>query len=105
MARAQRLTEQVQSMSLRIKQLETALSNAPNGSLALAALESDPVSEGSLQVCEPNAAEYEGEVDTVSKSMGSLAINSEGKGQYYGASAGPEVRSRLPDLSPSPLMR
>jgi len=99
MARAQRLTEQVKTMSSRIKQLETALANAENGSLALAALGDGPDSQGSLQDCEPN--EYEGELDGVSKSMGSLAINSEGKAQYYGATAGPEVRSLSPDLSPS----
>ncbi len=97
MARAQRLTEQVQSMSARIRLLETALANAQNGSLALAALENGPNSQGSLQDHDPNAVEYERELDTVSKSMGSLAINSEGKAQYYGASAGPEVRSRSPD--------
>jgi hypothetical protein len=95
MARAQKLKEQVQTMSARIKQLETALANVQNGSV---------VSQGLLQDGEPNAVEYEGELDGVSESMGSLAINSEGRGQYYGASAGPEVRSRSPDLVSDPLM-
>jgi hypothetical protein len=36
--------------------------------------------------------------------MGSLAINSEGKTQYYGASAGAEVRSRFPDPASKLLM-
>jgi hypothetical protein len=94
MARAQKLKDQVQTMSARIKQLETTLANVQNGSLSLAALENGSVSQGSLQDCEPD--EYEKELDDVSKSMGSLAINSEGKAQYYGASAGPEVRSRSP---------
>jgi hypothetical protein len=97
MARAQRLTEQVKIMSARIKQLEAA---AENGSLPLAALGEGPDSKDSLQDSEPNAVEYEGELDSVSKSMGSLAINSEGKAQYYGATAGPEVRFLSPDLSP-----
>jgi TolA-binding protein len=96
MARAQKLKEQVQTMSGRIKQLETALANVQNGSLSLAALENVSVSD-SLQDREPDAVEYERELDDVSRSMGSLAINSEGKAQYYGASAGPEVRSRSPD--------
>jgi hypothetical protein len=85
-------------MAARIKQLETALANAENGPLALAALDDG---QGSLQDCEPNAVEYEGELDRVSKFMGSLAITSEGKGHYYGATAGPEVRASSIDLSPS----
>jgi hypothetical protein len=97
MDRAQKLKEQVQTMSARIKQLETALANLPNGSLSLAALENVSVPPDSLQDCEPGVVEYEKELDGVSKSMGSLAINSEGKTQYYGASAGAEVRSRFPD--------
>lgn len=92
MARTQRLQEQVQTMSARIKQLETALANVQNGSL-----ENGSISQGSLQDREPDAVEYERELGSVSKSMGSLAINSEGKAQYYGASAGPEVRSRSSD--------
>lgn len=98
MARAQRLTEQVKTMAARIKQLETALANAENGPLALAALDDE---QGSLQDCEPDAVEYEGELDRVSKFMGSLAITSEGQGHYYGATAGPEVRASFLDLSPS----
>jgi hypothetical protein len=101
MARAQRLTEQVKAMSTRIKQLEAVLNSAENGSLALAALGDGPDSQGSLQDSEPNAVEYEGELDSMAKSMGSLAINSEGKAQYYGATAGPEVRFLSPDLSSS----
>ena len=93
MARAQSLKEQVQTMSDRIKLLETALANVQNGSQSLAALENGCVSQGSLQDREPDGVE----LDDVSKSMGSLAINREGKAQYYGASAGPEVRSRSPD--------
>jgi hypothetical protein len=97
MDRAQRLKEQVQTMSARIKQLETALANVQNGSLSLAALENRSDSQDSSQDCEPDPVEYERELDCVSRSVGSLAINSEGKAQYYGASAGAEVRSRFPD--------
>lgn len=91
MARAQSLKEQVQTMSARIKQLETALANAQNGSQSLAALENGCVSQGSLQDREPDGVE----LDDVSKCMGSLAINSGGKAQYYGASAGPEFLQHL----------
>jgi hypothetical protein len=100
MARAQMLTEQVKTMAARIKQLETALASAENGPMALAALGDG---QDSLQDCEPNVVEYEGELDRVSKFMGSLAITSEGKGHYYGATAGPEVRSLFPDR-PSKLL-
>jgi hypothetical protein len=101
MARAQRLAEQVKTMSARIKHLEAALAKAENGSLALAALGDGPDSRASSQDCEPTDVEYEGELDSVSKSLGSLAINSEGKAQYYGATVGAEVRSLSPVLSPS----
>jgi hypothetical protein len=77
-------------MSARIKELETALANAQNGS---STLEDGSVSKG----CKPDPVEYDKELEGVSESMGSLAINSEGRAQYYGASAGPEVRSRSPD--------
>lgn len=79
-------------MAARIKQLELALANAENGPLALAALGD---SQASLQDAEPNDVEYEGdfgEDDSVSKLMGSLAVNSEGQAHYYGATAGAEVR-------------
>ena len=92
MARAQSLKEQVQTMSDRIKELKTALANVQNGTQALAALECGATCHGSLQDREPDGVEP----DDVSKRMGTLAINSEGKTQYYGASAGPEVRSRSP---------
>jgi len=78
-------------MSARIKQLETALTNVQNGPVTL---ENLSVTQGGR---EPDAVEYERELDGASESLGSLAINSEGKAQYYGASAGPEVRSRSPD--------
>ena len=100
MDRAQRLKEQVQTMSARIKQLESALANVQNGSLSLAALENGSDSQDSSQDLEPDPVEYERELDCVSRSVGSLAINSEGKAQYYGASAGAEVR--LVFLTPSP---
>jgi hypothetical protein len=104
MARAQKLKEQVQTMSTRIKELETTLANVQNGSLSPSALKNGSVSQGSLQACELDAVEYERELDKVSGSMGSLAINSEGKAQYYGASAGPEVRYRSPNTVSKLLM-
>ena len=102
MAHAQRLTEQVKTMSARIKQLETALADAQIGPLPLAALEDGPaVSQHSLQDGDPVDVKYEGDTDSVSKSLGSLAIDEEGKTQYYGETAGAEVRRPSLDQYPS----
>jgi hypothetical protein len=103
MAHAQRLTQQVKDMSTRIKQLETALSHAQKGSLPISALGDDTVSQRLLQNSETNL-EYEGDIDDVSKSLGSLAIDGEGKAQYYGETAGAEVLSLLVDLLTVSLM-
>ena len=102
MAHAQRLTEQVKTMSARIKQLETALADARIGPLPLAALEDRPaVSQRFLQDGDPVDVKYEGDVDSMSKSLGSLAIDGEGKAQYYGETAGAEVRRLSLDHCPS----
>ncbi len=92
MAHAQRLTEQVKTMSARIKQLETALANAQNGPLPLPDFGDDSLSQDSLQDSESSKVKYEGDVESVSKSLGSLAIDGEGKAQYYGETAGAEVQ-------------
>ena len=93
MAHAQRLTEQVKTMSARIKQLEAALADAQIGPLPLAALGDEPtVSRRSSQDGEPIDVKHEGDMDTMSKGLGSLAIDGEGKAQYYGETAGAEVR-------------
>jgi hypothetical protein len=99
MAHAQRLTEQVKAMSIRIKQLETALAHAQNGSLR-----DDSDSQRLLQDREPTDLEYEGDMDGVSKNLGSLAIDGEGKTQYYGETAGAEVLSLPLDLPVSTLL-
>lgn len=93
MAHAQKLTEQVKTMSARIKQLETALAHAQNGSLPLPAFEDDSLSQVPLQDSESGKVKYEGDMESVSKSLGSLAIDGEGKAQYYGETAGVEVQS------------
>ena len=96
MAHAQRLTEQVKTMSARIKQLEAALADAQIGPLPLAALGDEPaVSRRSSQEGESIDVKHEGDMDTMSKGLGSLAIDGEGKAQYYGETAGAEVRLRF----------
>ena len=93
MAHAQRLTEQVKTMSARIKQLETALAHAQNGSLPLPTFGDDSLSQVPLQDSDSGEVKYEGDVDGMSKCLGSLAIDGEGKSQYYGETAGAEVQS------------
>jgi len=97
MAHAQRLTEQVKTMSARIKQLEAALADAQIGPLPLAALgDEQAVSRRSSQDGELIDVKREGDMDNMSKGLGSLAIDGEGKAQYYGETAGAEVRFRPP---------
>ena len=90
MAHAQRLTEQVKTMSARIKQLETALAHAENGSLPHPAFGDDSLSQ---EDGESGNTKYEGDVESASKCLGSLAIDGEGKSQYYGETAGAEVHT------------
>jgi len=95
MAHAQRLTEQVKAMSARIKQLEASLADAQIGPLPFAALGDEPaVSRRSSQDGEWIDVKHEGDMDNMSKGLGSLAIDGEGKAQYYGETAGAEVRFR-----------
>ena len=104
MAHAQRLTEQVKTMSARIKQLEASLSDAQIGPLPFAALEDEPaVSQRSSQDGEWIDVKHEGDMENMSKGLGSLAIDGEGKAQYYGETAGAEVRFRSPFFSLSEL--
>lgn len=99
MAHAQKLTEQVKTMSARIKHLEAALAHAQNGSLPLPAFGDDSLSQDPLQDSESGQVKYEGDLEGVSKSLGSLAIDGEGKAQYYGETAGAEY---LQNLMPMP---
>ena len=97
MAHAQRLTEQVKTMSARIKQLEAALADAQIGPLPLAAFgDGQAVPQRLSQDGEPIDVKREGDMDNMSKGLGSLAIDGEGKAQYYGETAGAEVRFRSP---------
>jgi hypothetical protein len=98
MDHAQRLTEKVNAMSIRINQLETALAHAQNGPLPIPALEDDDISQRPLQENEHTDIGYKRDMDGVSKSLGSLAIGGEGKAQYYGETAGAEVLPPLLDL-------
>jgi hypothetical protein len=108
MDHAQKLTEQVNDMSIRIKQLETALSHAQNRSLPIPTLEDDNIPQRLLQLEENEHTDikYKKDMDGVSKSLGSLAIGGEGKAQYYGETAGAEVLSLPLDLpvSTSPIL-
>jgi len=92
MAHAERLATQVKTMSARIKELEAALTNAQQPPLPPG---KEPDSQLELQDSEQTGDKYERDLDSVSKNLGSLAIDVEGKAQYHGETAGAEVRSFL----------
>ncbi|KAI0305891.1 fungal-specific transcription factor domain-containing protein [Multifurca ochricompacta] len=86
-------------MSARIKQLEATLARAPHDSLPLSSNGDDTISQDPLKDAEPGDVKYESDLDSVSMSLGSLAIDGEGKAQYYGETAGAEFLQNLMPVS------
>ncbi|KAI0272482.1 hypothetical protein BC834DRAFT_966502 [Gloeopeniophorella convolvens] len=82
-------------MSARIKQLENALAQAQDGTLPDPSLGDESGSHDPLQDSDSPEVKFEGDLDSVSKSLGSLAIDGEGKAQYYGETAGAEFLQNL----------
>jgi hypothetical protein len=74
MAHADKLSEQVKTLTLKIQQLEAALSQAKDKAVL-----SETQASGDISV------------NDVSKAVGSLSIGSEGQARYHGESAGSEV--------------
>lgn len=94
MAHAQRLTEQVKSMTEKIKQLEQALEGAQNGSDSaklhpLLGKSSRLVSEDPPDI--HTLFDNDGQVREATDAMGSLSIGQYGQAKYHGESAGSEV--------------
>lgn len=75
MAHAEKLTDQVKSLTLKVQQLEAALAQAKD-----MAISSETQASGR-------------DINDVSKAIGSLSIGSEGQARYHGESAGSEVRA------------
>ena len=98
MAHAQRLTEQVKSMSEKIKQLEQALEGAQSSSehslLGTSArfVPDDPPDIHTL-------FDDEGQVREATEAMGSLSIGQYGQVKYHGESASSEVIILIPPHS------
>lgn len=74
MAHADKLNEQVKTLTLKVQQLEAALAQAKDK-----AVSSETHASGDISV------------NDVSKAVGSLSIGSEGQARYHGESAGSEV--------------
>ena len=83
-AKAQKLGEQVQSLTARVKELEAALHEAQrlSGSISQQSASSIP---------QPESLEPDGRVQGLSESIGSMSISEEGATKYYGSTSSSEV--------------
>jgi hypothetical protein len=77
MAHAEKLSEQVKTLTLKVQQLETALTQAKDKSV----------------LSETQTSGHDISVNDVSKAIGTLSIGFEGQARYHGESAGSEVSS------------
>ncbi|KAG2145129.1 hypothetical protein DEU56DRAFT_194357 [Suillus clintonianus] len=93
MAHAQRLSEQVKSMTARIKELEEALDESQksnrSGSESHPLLQTPSQSNELVELPELLTI-YDDEVHDVSESIGSLSIDVNGRTKYHGESVGSE---------------
>uniref|UniRef100_A0A0W0FZD4 Xylanolytic transcriptional activator regulatory domain-containing protein n=1 Tax=Moniliophthora roreri TaxID=221103 RepID=A0A0W0FZD4_MONRR len=96
MAHAQRLSEEVKTLTARVRELEAVLAE-PGGTSRLNSQDprENPVNEIDTL--------YEKGFQVVSKSMGSLSIGSEGQANYHGESAATEYLKELLPLEEEPL--
>lgn len=106
MAHAQRLSEQVKTMTGRIKELEEALHKSQKsnrgGSEPHPLLQTPSQSREYAELPELRTI-YDEEVHDVSESIGSLSIDVNGRTKYHGESVGSEVRQLIPVIFiPSP---
>lgn len=90
MAHAERLTQQVKSMSSRIKELEAALGTTQNGA-QMHPLLRDAGSRDDLAVLDELESTFAAEMDEVSDTIGSLSISQDGKTRYHGQTTSSEV--------------
>ncbi|KAJ8094760.1 hypothetical protein PM082_010766 [Marasmius tenuissimus] len=93
-AHAQKLAEQVKTLSARVRELEAALAETSNGNPSRH-LMNDPRSNSTTEI----DALYEKGFQVVTESMGSLSIGSGGQANYHGESAATEyLKELIPDL-------
>ncbi|KAG7093883.1 hypothetical protein E1B28_007522 [Marasmius oreades] len=93
-AHAQKLAEQVRSLTTRVRELEIALAENSNGGSSLLHLH-DPRENSPTEI----DALYEKGFQVVSESMGSLSIGSQGQANYHGESAATEYLKELLPLA------
>ncbi|KAK1227215.1 hypothetical protein PQX77_009849 [Marasmius sp. AFHP31] len=97
-AHAQKLAEQVKTLSARVRELEAILAEGSNANPSRH-LMNDPRSNSTTEI----DALYEKGFQVVSESMGSLSIGSEGQANYHGESAATEyLKELLPALEEEP---
>jgi hypothetical protein len=87
MAHAQRLTEQVRTMSVRIQELETALSQHSEHNEQPFLL-----SPTTMKTLRDADALWDPALQEVSDAIGSLSVGMDGQAKYHGVSAGSEAR-------------
>ncbi|TFY75022.1 hypothetical protein EWM64_g8991 [Hericium alpestre] len=90
MAHAQRLSEQVKSMSARIKELELALAESQSPGLLHPLLQPSSDS-GSAQEGSRHESPDDPDLEGLSEVIGSLSIGNDGKSKYHGETAGVEA--------------
>ena len=93
MAHSQQLTEQVKTMTARIKVLEQALSEAQADNSAPHPLLRDAGGQDPFKEISDLESKYESDLENVTVDIGSLSIGLDGRARYYGETAGSEVRS------------
>ncbi|KAA1468819.1 hypothetical protein DENSPDRAFT_834268 [Dentipellis sp. KUC8613] len=99
MAHAQKLSQQVKSMSARIKELEQALAETQAGTVH--PLLRELHGQGAAGGADASGEVPPEDVDALSDVVGSLSIGSDGRSKYHGETAGAEyLRSLLPETDP-----
>ncbi|KAK7686373.1 hypothetical protein QCA50_010597 [Cerrena zonata] len=87
-AKAQKLGEQVQTLTAKVKELEAALSNAQRATASSSHPSTSNMSEGLDR-------EPDGQVGRLAESVGSMAISEEGATKYHGSTSSSEYLSSL----------
>ncbi|THH13451.1 hypothetical protein EW146_g6764 [Bondarzewia mesenterica] len=95
MAHAQRLTEQVKTMTARIRVLEQALSEAQVDKSSPHPLLRDAGGQDQFREISELESKYEADLENVTIDIGSLSIGLDGRARYYGETAGSEYLQNL----------
>jgi hypothetical protein len=94
MAHAERLAQQVKTMSARIKELEQALARTQTTGSGPHPLLRDADSRDVASILADLEGKFVAELEEVSETIGSLSITNDGKTKFHGETASSEVCSR-----------